>query len=380
MKIVYCVQGMHRRGGIERVITTKANYLADLGYEVHIVTTDQHDWALAFPLSEGVQHHDLGLNYNDDNKLGRWKRMLALHRKRGEHRAKLERLFAEIKPDIVVSTFFQDAEILPSLKDGSKKVLELHSAKNTPILMYPAENKLLRLYGRLRVLLQERLAKRYDQFIILTEEEKPLWSNLNNVSVIHNPRTFTTEDRANVMLSRSVVAVGRYEYQKNFRQLIKVWSLINPELRTNWTLNIYGDGPLRKGIADEIERLRLSDSIVLHNSTSEIKAVYQSSAIYAMTSHFEGLPMVLLEAQAVGLPVVSYTCPSGPRDIITHGKDGYLVEMYDDEAMAKHLTSLMSNDALREEMSREAYLASERFALEGIMKQWIDLFTELTRK
>lgn len=380
MKIVYCLQGLHRKGGIERVVTTKANYLADLGYEVHIVTTDQGSSTVAFPLSDRVQLHDLELNYYKDNGFGRWKRMLALYRKRGEHRQKLERLFAEIKPDVVVSTFFQDAEILPSLKDGSKKVLELHSAKNTPILMYPEEQRLLRAYGRMRVLLQERLAKRYDQFVILTEEERPLWSSLSNVSVIHNPRTFISEQRADVEVSRNVVAVGRYEYQKNFRGLINVWSLITPERRANWKLNIYGDGYMRKLISDEIERLGLSDSVVLHDSTSAIKEVYQSSAIYAMTSHFEGLPMVLLEAQAVGLPMVSYACPSGPRDIITHGKDGYLVDMYDDEAMAKHLTSLMSNDALREEMSREAYKSSERFALEGIMKQWVDLFDELTRK
>lgn len=379
MKIVYCVQGMHRRGGIERVITTKANYLADLGYEVHIVTTDQHDWALAFPLSEGVQHHDLGLNYNDDNKLGRWKRMLALYRKRGEHRAKLERLFAEIKPDIVVSTFFQDAEILPTLKDGSKKILELHSSNMRRIAMYPKNQKLLRAYGHIRTILDKRLALKYDKFVVLTHEDRGYWGDMPNITTIHNPRAFTCPEKAMSEREKVVIAVGRYEYGKNWDRLIRLWQPFVQKF-PDWRLEIFGSGPLNNSLRKLVSELKVGENVFIKGETHEIYEQYQRASIMVMLSEWEGLPMVLIEGQTSGLPLVSYACITGPRDIITHGKDGYLVEMYDDEAMAKHLTSLMSNDALREEMSREAYLASERFALEGIMKQWIDLFTELTRK
>lgn len=379
MKIVYCLQGLHRKGGIERVVTTKANYLADLGYEVHIVTTDQGSSTVAFPLSDRVQLHDLDLNYYKDNGFGRWKRMLALYRKRGEHRQKLERLFAEIKPDVVVSTFFQDAEILPSLKDGSKKILELHSSNMRRIAMYPKNQKLLRAYGHIRTILDKHLALKYDKFVVLTHEDRGYWGDMPNITTIHNPRAFTCPEKAMSDREKVVIAVGRYEYGKNWDRLIRLWKSF-VEKFPDWCLEIFGSGPLGGSLRSLVTELKLESNVYVNPESHEIYEQYQRASIMVMLSEWEGLPMVLIEGQTSGLPLVSYACITGPRDIITHGKDGYLVEMYDDEAMAKHLTSLMSNDALREEMSREAYKSSERFALEGIMKQWVDLFDELTRK
>lgn len=176
-----------------------------------------------------------------------------------------------------------------------------------------------------------------------------------------------------------VIAVGRCEYGKNWDRLIRLWQPFVQKF-PDWRLEIFGSGPLSNSLRKLVSELKVGENVFIKGETHEIYEQYQRASIMVMLSEWEGLPMVLIEGQTSGLPLVSYACITGPRDIITHGKDGYLVEMYDDEAMAKHLTSLMSNDALREEMSREAYLASERFALEGIMKQWIDLFTELTRK
>ena len=104
---------------------------------------------------------------------------------------------------------------------------------------------------------------------------------------------------------------------------------------------------------------------------------YADSSIYVMTSHFEGLPMVLLEAQATGLPIVSYACPSGPRDIVTDGKDGYLITPYDQDAFKERLIQLMENASLRQAMGQEAVQSAERFTTEAVMRQWETLFQSL---
>lgn len=375
MVIAYCLQALYRSGGIERVITTKANYLASLGYEVHIVTTDQRDGAYAFPLDPKVQVHDLGLNYEHDNNLGRWGRIRALRKKLPRHKALLEDLFARIKPDVTIAAGFQAGEILPDLRDGSKKVFELHTSKYATVNMYPESQTLLRLYGRLRVWQMERLARRYDRFVILTEEERSLWQGIKSVVTIPNPRSYASDERAN-MSSKAIIAAGRFEYTKNFASLIEMWASIAKQY-PDWTLDIYGDGPYKGHCQALVSRLGIEQQCVLHPATSEIRQRYLEHSVYAMCSHYEGLPMVLLEAQALGLPIVSYALPSGPRDIITDGKDGFLVRQYDREAFTKRLMEMMDSYDLREGMSVAAQESSERFSIDNIMARWIKLFDSL---
>lgn len=376
MRIVYCLQALSRSGGIERVVTTKANYLARQGHEVHIVTTDQRDEASAFPLEPSIRLHDLGLNYELDNSLGRWGRLRALRQKAGQHLEALRRLFAELRPDVAISTGFQERELLPRVGDRSKKICELHTSKYAYVRMYPEEQRLHRLYGHYRVWQLERTARRYDRFVILTEEELPQWRGLRNVLTIPNPRPFASAERAD-MSRHQVMAVGRLEYVKNFATLLDVWAMIPREDFPDWQLNIYGSGPYHSRLQAQIERLGIGDRCVLQGDTPEIRQRYMEHSIYVMCSHFEGLPMVLLEAQAVGLPIVSYAFTSGPRDIVTDGVDGILTPAGEPEALAAALRRLMADEELRQRMSQAAHRASERFALERIMARWEQLFSEL---
>lgn len=353
----------------------KANYLVAHGHQVHIVTTDQRDAPLAFSLDVRVELHDLGINYELDNERSRTQRLLIARKKKREHQEALEQLLRSIKPDITIATGFQAKDFLYKLRDGSKKILEMHSSKYTPVLMYPKTQPLLRLYGQWRIKQYERLARQYDSFVILTQEELPLWHRAKNVTAIPNPQTFSPEERINVS-AQQVIAVGRYEYQKNFSELIDLWASIAPR-HPGWQLNIYGDGPYKERLREQIQRLSLSDSCTLHDGTSDIYHRYLEHSIYAMTSHCEGLPMVLLEAQALGLPIVSYALPSGPRDIITDGVDGFLVPVGDRATFAQRLSQLISSVELREQMSIAANQASERYTLERIMPRWTTLFEHL---
>lgn len=241
--------------------------------------------------------------------------------------------------------------------------------------MYPKEQTLLRLYGRYRIWQMERLARRYDRFVILTEEELPLWQGIDSVVTIPNPRTYASEARAD-MSAKQIISVGRFEYQKNFIELIEMWASI-ANLYPDWTLTIYGDGPNKDACQALVSRLGIDKQCVLRPATKDIKQRYLEHSIYAMSSHYEGLPMVLLEAQALGIPIISYALPSGPRDIVTDGKDGFLVRQYAREDFVKKLRLLMDSYDLRERMSIAAQESSKRFSIDNIMARWTTLFDEL---
>ena len=376
MKIVYCISGMFKSGGIERVITNKVNYLVAHGYEACIITTDQAGRPDFFPIDERVERIDLGLNYDQYDELPTWKRYWKTWRLRSPHKARLEEALKQLRADVTVSVWRHEVSFLPDLKDGSRKVLELHSAKDTAVLMYPVASKLRRLFGHLRVALQERVAARYDRFVILTHEEQPLWKGFTNLSVIPNALPFRPKQFADVSAKR-LIAVGRMEYQKNFPDLLRIWSRVAPTF-PDWELHIYGDGWMLDGLRRQAVELGVASQVTFEGAVSDMETAYASSSIYLMTSHFEGLPMVLLEAQSVGLPVVSYACSSGPRDIITDGEDGFLVPLYDEATFAERLSTLMRDEALRTRMGKAAEVASHRYDLEVIMPQWLELFSTLS--
>lgn len=376
MKIVYCLQSLKGVGGIERVTTTKANYWASLGYEVHLITTDQRQQPLAYALDERVKHHDIEMNYELDNSLGRWGRIRALYAKRRLHRERLTDLLMSIRADVVVSTFFQEAPILPKINDGSKKVLELHSSKYRRVFQYRKDQWLMRLVGRARTFGDEQLSKSYDRLVILNKGEKNLWPSRTQVEVIPNPRPFELERLADLD-SKQVIAIGRYQYEKNFEELLDIWALVSPDF-PDWTLSIVGDGSYRPRLEEKVIALGLEASVRLTPSTSEVEPYYQQSSIYAMTSHYEGLPMVLIEAQSMGLPIISYNCQSGPRYMVADGGDGYLVKQGDKEAFASKLRLLMADSSLRKRLGASARSsASQRYALESVMKQWKELLGSL---
>ena len=376
MKIVYCISAMFKSGGIERVIANKVNYLVNHGYEACIITTDQAGRPDFFPIDERVERVDLGLNYDQFDELSPWERYWKTYQLRSQHKARLEAELKRLHADITVSVWRQEASFLPDLKDGSRKILELHTSKFAPVRMYPVGSKLKRQFGHLRVAIQERVAARYDRFVILTHEEKPFWKGFSNLSVIPNPLSFKSQKRADASAHRVMIA-GRMEYVKNFPELLQIWARVAPDF-SDWQLHIYGDGWMLDALRDKADMLGIASQVIFEGAVSDMETAYASSSIYVMTSHFEGLPMVLIEAQSVGLPAVSYMCSSGPRDIITDGKDGFLVELYDQETFAERLRTLMQDEELRRSMGQAAEVASHRYDLDVIMPQWLSLFNELS--
>ena len=373
MRIVYCIPATSNSGGMERVLTRKVNYLADLGHELIIITTDQRGAKPFFPLDESVKQYDLGINYDENNGQGILAKALAYPRKKRLHKQRLQALLLKLRADIVISMFGDDSSFLPKIKDGSKKILEYHFSK-LKRLQY-GRTGLWRLVDVLRTKMDERTVKPFDRFVVLTAEDQGYWGALPNIRVIPNPLPFTSEETSSCRATK-VVAVGRYDFQKNFSKLLQLWACIVPQF-PEWTLEIYGNGALRGELEQEVKELGISSSVTLAQPTHQMKEVYLSASIYAMTSHYEGLPMVLIEAQQMGLPIVSFACPCGPRDVIHDGEDGFLIPMGEDDIFLKALTTLMASEEKRACMGQRAREASARYEVDAVMNKWLTLFSEL---
>ena len=373
MKIIYCIAGTCHSGGMERVLANKANYLTGHGYEVVIVTTDQQGLPPFFPLDGQIRCIDLGINYEENNGKSFANKLLHYPLKQYRHQKRLAAILKQEKPDITVSMFCNDAGFITRINDGSKKVLEIHFSKFKR-LQYNRKG-LWRLADLWRSKQDEKTVRRFDKFVVLTEEDKGYWGNLPNITVIPNANTFATSQAA-ALENKKVIAIGRYTYQKGFERLIEAWNILSPGF-PGWKLDIIGNGEERDKLQDLIHAYHLDGQVTLVSPTKSIDKVYLDASVLVMSSRYEGLPMVLLEAQAFGLPIVSFACKCGPKDIVANGETGFLVEENDIEGLARQLVKVMKDKNLRKQMGRKAKEASLRYAEDAVMAKWTALFDSL---
>ena len=373
MKLLYCIAGTCHSGGMERVLANKANYLARHGYEVVIVTTDQRGLPPFFPLDGQIRCIDLGINYEENNGKPFANKLLHYPLKQYRHKKRLAAILEQEKPDVTISMFCNDAGFITRINDGSKKVLEIHFSKFKR-LQYNRKG-LWRLADLWRSRQDEKTVRRFDKFVVLTEEDKGYWGNLPNITVIPNANTFATSQAA-ALENKKVIAIGRYTYQKGFERLIEAWNILSPGF-PGWKLDIIGNGEERDKLQDLIHAYHLDGQVTLVSPTKSIDKVYLDASVLVMSSRYEGLPMVLLEAQAFGLPIVSFACKCGPKDIVANGETGFLVEENDIEGLARQLVKVMKDKNLRKQMGRKAKEASLRYAEDAVMAKWTALFDSL---
>lgn len=376
MKLIYCTHSTYNPGGMERVLLNKVTYLSALpGWEVSVVTTDQHQRPPFYPFPEQVRMTDLEINYSDDNDKGAWKKITGYLRKRKEHKRKLTALLLKEKPDIVVSLYPSESSFIPEIQDGSKKVLELHYCKFFR-LQYGRKG-LLGLIDKWRTRQDERIVRRFDKFVVLTNEDKGYWGNLPNLEVIPNAAKLVSK-RYSDGKNKRVIAVGRLDYQKGFDRLIQVWELVQKTGKyTDWNLDIFGQGEWKEWLQLLIDEKYLSDTLHINKPTNRIYEEYAKSSIIVMTSNYEGFGMVLVEAMACGVPAIAFDCQCGPKDIIQPGENGLLVRNGDIEGLAAAMMKLMDDAAYRQRLSENAKGIISTYAEETVMQQWITLFTTL---
>lgn len=375
MKIVYCHCSLYNPGGMERVLLNKVRRLAAAGHEIVVVTTDQQNRSPFYEFPQGVRLIDLGINYSLDNDRPVHKRIPSYLRKRRMHRRKLTELLMRERPDITISLYPSESSFIPEIKDGSKKILELHF--NRYFRLQYGRKGLTGLIDRYRCHKDVKIARKFDCFVVLTEEDKAYWGNMPNISVIPNaalPMPLKSDG-----WSKRVIAVGRLDYQKGFDRLIDAWELVKKDKASEgWRLDIYGQGEWHDMLEKMIESKGLADSVKVNVPTTEIAKEYAKSSILAMTSHYEGFPMVMIEAMSAGLPVVTFDYKCGPRDIITDGVDGLVIPDDDINAFADAMLQLMADDDKRRRMGRAATAVVDRYSEERVMLQWTALFEKIT--
>ena len=293
MKIVYLIHSTYNPGGMERVLLNKVSYLVEkMGWEVTVVTTDQKDRPPFYPFPEDVRMIDLGINYSDDNGKPFLKKLAGYFKRRQEHKKRLKALLEQERPDVVDCFYPGECSFVPSLKDGSKKVMELHQSK----LFHYQYNRsgLMGLADKVRARMDERLVRKFDLFVVLTQEDKQMWGEMPGIRVIPNAANFIAENYSDCSAKR-VIAVGRLDYQKSFDRLIMAWEKVLQK-RPDWRLDIFGQGEWQEMLQKMIVHRGLHDVVRVNAPTKNIGKEYSESSMIVMSSHYEGFPMVLVEA------------------------------------------------------------------------------------
>lgn len=375
MRIAYCVSKITNSGGRERVLANKANYLVNKGYEVYFILTEPMDKEPFFDFDPRIKFYNLECDFRAKGL----KKQIAHRQYKQIYIDKLAKALDEIKPDISISVFDKFSRYLYKINDGSKKIIERHFGKyKRPRYISRFENV---SWGKIITYLYRKtdydIVKNYDRFIVLTEEDKHLWGDLSNILAIPNSISFIPDEKSTNQEKR-VIAVGRTSEQKQLDVLITIWAKIAKKY-PEWKLVTYGNGNLTP-LKELSMQLNIADQVINNPATLSIEEEMVNSSIFALSSKYEGFGLVLLEAMACGLPLVSFACKCGPRDIITHGEDGFLIEEGDLNDFANKLSLLIEDYDLRHKMGVAASQNVLRFTEDIVMTKWMTLFDELVKE
>lgn len=355
MKIVYLYSSIAIMGGIERVFVDKMNYLVSHGYEVYMITSDQGQHPVPFKMDERIHFYDLQILFYSQYRYSGWQRLKEARRLSLLYHRRLREKLEDIRPDIVVCTTIQDIHGLLHIIGTTPLVVESHSNFSHPDTWW----------HRLQIRINNFWIRRANVVITLTQADAVIWRRVSqNVHVIPNIVHLNDTGRYSDCSNKRAIFVGRLVEQKGIPDLIKVWRIVNGR-HPDWQLDVYGNGQM-----DSIPDIKL----FVHPPTENIMEEYINSSMLLMTSLYEPFGLVIPEAMSCGLPVVAFDCPYGPADIITNGKDGYVIYHRDIECFANQVCELIENGQLRQQMGKAGIQSVQRYSAERIMPMWKELF------
>lgn len=381
LRILYLIPSLTNSGGMERVLTEKVNFLSDKEIKVSIFTTDMKDTEIPFyPLSDLVKVHNAKIFLNSAfslpllSKIKKTKELLSIYQ------IQLEQFIIEHQIDICISMGAKELEFFSKLSVPVIKVFESHfnpNVRSSFISDHKGKSLLWNWIGKYRDWQYRQQTKNLDQIVVLTKAAKIEWEKTHsNVCLIHNPIPFDIEKTARSQIFNRVIAIGRLEDQKGFDLLIQSWKRVSNK-HLGWQLDIYGEGSKKEQLFDLINKNNLEKTIKLKGVSKQIKKELLNSDFYVMSSRYEGLPMVLLESIACGLPIVSFDCPTGPAEIIENNDCGLLALNGDIVDLTDKIMLMIENPELRFEKSQVALNKAKLYSLDRIMSQWEGLFRTL---
>jgi glycosyltransferase involved in cell wall biosynthesis len=311
---------------------------------------------------------------------------------RGRVRRALERcpsvLFTRADHRTRSSTLWTDVMLARTLRRrragvliGTRPGLNLVAAHVAPPSLVRVGQEHMHLSAH-RPSLRSAIAAAYrklDAVVVLTEADRADYTALlgGSVRVECIPNAVSEVAGAAPDLSaRTVLAAGRLKRQKDFGRLIRAFAHV-AERHPDWDLRICGGGPRRRGLGRLIAELGLGENVVLTGRVRNLGDEMASASIYALSSRREGFPMVLLEAMSKGLPVVSFDCPTGPRELVRDRENGLLVPHQDVRALAAAINEMIEDEELRRRCGAGARATASEYSIEAIGARWEELLEEL---
>lgn len=350
-------------GGAERVMTNMANYWAEAGQSVTLLSLADDSEPPAYDVHKRVLYIPLGIATRESNpvfKIDNVRRLLTLRRAVQASSPDAVISFIEkVNVTVLLACLGTDVPILVTeqVDPESYKISWLWEVLRK--LSYPLASRL--------VLLSERTRSRFP---------RRMWNSIEIIpNPVHVPSEFREYDRWKKRTS-TIIAMGRLDEQKGFDILLRAFAIVRQQ-HPEWKLVILGEGP-KRGFLERLRAdLHLVDFVKMPGWIPEPHKYLAQSSIYVMSSRFEGFPNALTEAMACGLPVISTDCPTGPREIITEGVDGLLVPADDVGALAGALDRLISDERERERLGRRAQEVTHRFGMKPIMGKWEEVLSDV---
>ncbi|GAB5563230.1 MAG: glycosyltransferase family 4 protein [Winogradskyella sp.] len=367
MRVTYIVRSINGTTGLERMILFQTNYFINkFNYEIDIVLLNTQ-FKLNnsnFEINDKIKFTHL--KCFKDNSFGYLTKVNSINK-----------AIKKINPDVIMVCIDEIFGLTLGLflTDQIPKIYQRHTTKQMN-LGFSSESFKDKVINFIKTQLIVRSGFSYDKFVVLSEEHKSHWSHLNNLEVINNPITTEYSNKGAELKNKVVIAVGRQSYEKGFDMLLRSWKKVLDNF-PDWTLKIYGNENPKLALKDLAKELLINDNVQFYNHTSNIEEVYLGSSLLVCSSRIEGFPLVLLEAMALGVPVVSFDCDIGPRAIIKDNEDGLLVPLNDIDELCNSIKILISNYDLRQKLGKKAKENIIRFSPELVMNNWKILIEEL---
>ena len=375
MRLLYIVSAVAVHAGLERILIDKVNWLAEKSdHEIHVVTFDQGNHPLAFPLHPNIDLRDINVSLHRSYQYDGIKRLLYSKKLHNLLLKRLKLTIQEISPDIIFSLQKPNIHDVVKAAGSVPVVFESHSSRKGRFM------ETLTLWKKIKVIFNEKSyehsIKKVKCLVALTQGDALEWQKINsNVVVIPNVVHLNLTGKNSSLVEKKVVFVGRYAVQKDIGSLLQIWQIIHLRY-PDWRLDIYGGyGPEIDKWFDIISTQQAN--VFAHHSVPDLSEIFLHSSMLLLTSLYEPFGLVIPEAMSFGLPVVSFDCPYGPSDIISDGVDGFLIKNRSIDEFAEKVCLLIWDIELRKRMGKAGVLSSKRYSADIIMPLWLSLFEQL---
>ncbi|MFM9403632.1 glycosyltransferase family 4 protein [Myroides odoratimimus] len=338
--IVFVVSSMEERSGLERVVATLVNgFVERYNNKITVITRDLEDSEYGFEVDNRVDKVAFSGNLYVFLK-------------------KVQDFIRVNRPSCVISNNMGRLTLALSVLSYKQYGTIFISYEHVAAISSP---KWVQVLKRI-------VYKKVDKVVVLSSNDEGEYKRFhNNVYKVVNPLPFELGSYAYTKESKRIISLGRLTNQKGYDLLLRAWKIVEIDY-PEWSFHVYGKGE------DLEDLLKLRDDLgikrlIFEGLSLDVKEVYNNASFYVMSSRFEGFGMVLIEAQAFSLPLVSFNCPHGPSDIINNS-NGILVENGNIKELAVAIRKLIDDRELRVEMSYDAFESAKYYTIDNVCKSW----------